>query len=688
MPFGQRLPIFGQSQPRCINDSVYSSTMAKKKSPPSKTQGFGTKRLLPELQKAEGLMVRKKWMEAREVLENLSLSYPQQVSVLEHLVNVCYEMHDIPAYTRACERLLKVDPKNADAAYGLAGGYLTSLHPLLALQAFHHALDRFPHHEKAKDVHQLISTLEEQMEETLVEMGLTGEEGRKIALLHEQGQAYLEQGEYQKARQTEESVLQLKPDFLSAVNNLSLISYAQGNLDEAITIAHQVLEQEPDNIHALSNLVRFCYLNNQTEAAAGFADRLKASHKPGWDIWTKKVEALSYLGDDAGILETFEQAKAADDLKIASPLFHHLVAVAMERSGQSKQARQQWQRALERSPGFRLAQDNLSDLKLPTGQRHGPWAFSFQYWFGKQEADSLSTILPSLIKAKEGTLEKLVQEYLDKHPNLKHLIPTLLERGDPAGREFAFRFASMAATPELLSILRDFALSQHGPDQMRYQAAIKASEAGLLSTEAVRMWIQGKWHDISLIAYEFHNEPLFQHSRQVKNWLSQAISLLHEDNPKAAEQAESLLQQALEAEPDSPDLLNNLATAYDIQERTEEAHTLIRQISEQHPDYIFARLSIARLHIRQGELEAAEALVKPFLSRKRFHFDEFSKFSSTYIELLMAQNNKPVAESWLKMWESVDPDDPELMQWKLRLGGKGLMNKLSNLAKRGFSGSV
>ncbi len=657
--------------------------MAKKKSSLAKTQGFGTKRLLPELQKAEGLMVRQKWQEARQVLEDLSVSYPREAIVLEHLVNVCYEMHDMPAYTRACERLLAVDPRDADAAYGLAGGYLACMHPLLALQAFRHALDRFPNHENAEKVRGLISELEPQMEETLAEMNLTGEEGREVALLHEKGQAYLEQAEYEKARQAEEAVLQLKPDFVSAVNNLSLISYAEGKVDEAIAEAERVLKQDANNIHALSNLVRFSYLNNQGDLARQYADRLKASQNPGWDPWTKKVEALSYLGDDAGVLEMFEQAKAADELTIASATFHHLVAVAMERSGQVKQAKQQWQKALKRSPGFSLAQANLADHQLPTGQRHGPWAFDLRDWLGKRELDKLWAVMPLMVKLKGEALSQSIRTYLAENPNFAHLLPILLERGDPAGRELAFRFASMSDTPEMLEMLQDFALSQHGPDQMRHEAAMKASEAGLLPAEKVRMWIQGSWHEISLISYEFHGEPLYKHSHKVKKLLERAIDFLHQGDVKAGEQAEALLKQALELEPDSPDLLNNLAGAYEMQGRTEDSQTLLHQISEQYPDYLFARLAVAKLHLRQGDLETAEAIIKPFLTRKRFHFSEFNDFSNTYIELLIAQKNKPAAEGWLKMWESVDPDSPDLLHWRVQLSGKGKMEKLFNSRKWG-----
>jgi hypothetical protein len=46
-------------------------------------QGFGAKNFAAELHKAEALMARQQWEEARTVLENLSKAYPPQKEVLE-----------------------------------------------------------------------------------------------------------------------------------------------------------------------------------------------------------------------------------------------------------------------------------------------------------------------------------------------------------------------------------------------------------------------------------------------------------------------------------------------------------------------------------------------------------------------------------------------------------------------------
>ena len=85
------------------------------------------------------------------------------------------------------------------------------------------------------------------------------------------------------------------------------------------------------------------------------------------------------------------------------------------------------------------------------------------------------------------------------------------------------------------------------------------------------------------------------------------------------------------------------------------------------------------LKIADGEIAEAEALLKPVISRKRFHFSEFENFCNAQSELFMAKKEKDNARTWLQMWENFDPENPELLQWKIKLEEKSLLNKLSML---------
>ena len=144
------------------------------------------------------------------------------------------------------------------------------------------------------------------------------------------------------------------------------------------------------------------------------------------------------------------------------------------------------------------------------------------------------------------------------------------------------------------------------------------------------------------------------------------------------EKAERILNRALELIPDSPGLLNNLAVAYELQGRTKKAHAMVREINERFPDYLFARVTVARMAITDGDLDRAHDLLDPLLQRKKLHFSEFNKLVAALIELYLAEDGLEAARGWINMWEQVEPDAAQLSYYKMRVG----MPRLSQLLTR------
>jgi tetratricopeptide (TPR) repeat protein len=632
----------------------------KKRRSVPKPRSSGPGRLLDGLQEADRLMRKKRWAEARDLLEELDRRYPRRPEVLTDLVNVCYELQDTERYQYACERLLKVDPGNADATLGLAGAYMANLRPALALRAFRRFLERWPDDERAAEARETAAELEAEMPGLSKDLGISAEEGRQLAIQHEEMQVYLAQGRFRQVRQTAEAILRHYPNFAPAFNNLSLAHWAEGRIDDAVAAAQQVLSLEPDNVHALSNLVRFLCTSGRADEAQPVAEQLKASAAPAWDVWTKKAEALTYIGDDEGVLQVFHQAEQADESARSqeNPLLPHLAAVAAMRLGHEDQARRYWRQAIKRSPGFWLAQENLADLSQLVGKRHAPWPFSLESWVGpKTLTDLVQFIAAAERKDDEEGVGRAARHFLRKHPEIVAVVPILLERGDERGRELALLLARTANTPELLEALKDFALSQHGPDQLRMEAAQVASQAGLLPPGPMRQWLEGEWREVLTMGFEIHGEPLIQYSPQVERWVQEASSALYEGDGLRAERALAL---ALADDPEETSLLNNLAVAFRLQGRDEEADALIRQIHERHPDYLFARTGLAERHIERGELEEARQLLEPLTRRERMHYSEFDAFCGAYIQLYLAEDNVDAARSWFAMWKEVDPENPKL----------------------------
>jgi tetratricopeptide (TPR) repeat protein len=406
------------------------------------------------------------------------------------------------------------------------------------------------------------------------------------------------------------------------------------------------------------------------EDARQMAERLKAVVSEAPDIWLKKAEALSYLGDDEGVLDAVRSAERERDRDPTEmlPSLRHLAAVAAYRLGREAEARTYWQQAVKDAPWLTVAQANLDDLRVPIGERNAPWAFVTAQWVPQATLAAYVKLLEPASRRGDAVVDTMHRRFLQRHPEMVPLIPLLLDRGDPAAREFALRVAQSSDLPDVRAALRDFALSQRGPDAMRMAAAQTAKSAGLLPGRTVRLWSGGEWRDLLLLGWEIYDAPDNDHSHQVERWQRDATEALRAED---AERAERLLQRALEVEPDAPDLWNNLAAAYSQQGRTRDAEALIEQIHERHPDYFFGRTNLAFLRIRKRRFDEAEALLEPLLSLARLHVSEFEALMNVEIELHVARKSPDVARTWLNMWMQTDPGHPTVAMWQQRLKPSG-----------------
>ncbi|MFO8037892.1 MAG: tetratricopeptide repeat protein [Sodalinema sp.] len=637
----------------------------KKAATIKKSRGFGKKSLGVELHRVQAYAVKEDWQGAYEVLQLLVEQYPQDKRVWEYLADVSDELRDLQSYQRASEKILEFSPNDADALYALGTIYMSKVHPLLASQMMQRALAIAPDHEYAPQAQEVLSNLTPKLPGLLEEMGLDDIE---VAILHERGQACLGQGDYAAAREAELEVIRRHPEFISAHNNLALVSWAEGQVEDAIATSEAVLDSHPENIHALSNLVHFLVVSGDTETAQVYGDRLKTTQAEAWDPWTKRIEGLSYLADDAGIVEILDQAEAHDvETSPVGALFFHLTAVALARTGDETRALKQWKKALKHEPNMTV-KDNLSDIRRPVGERHGAWPFSWEQWLLPTTARDLYDTLEGFKDNPEGDNTKvLMGQLFQRHSEFSTKLPRIMERGGPRGQEFGLIMAEQLQTPEILAIIKDFALGQNGSDSMRNRAASIATQAGLIPKDRVTLWIQGEWRDVMVASYEVSPEPAIDHPKPVKKLLNQAVRNLRQGDEAAAIEAERLLKQALKLETNAPDIYNNLAMAYILQGRQAEADTLMDESFERFPDYLFARCAKARRYLDEGDLDAAEALLTPVLSRDRFHTSEFNAFADIYISLLVEQDKLDKARGWLQMWDGIGSDHPRLPHWKKRL---------------------
>jgi tetratricopeptide (TPR) repeat protein len=310
----------------------------------------------------------------------------------------------------------------------------------------------------------------------------------------------------------------------------------------------------------------------------------------------------------------------------------------------------------------------LDDLKEPVGERHAPWFFTLREWVPEKTIRELVARITPATKRGNAAIRQATERFFRDHPEVRGLIPLLLDRGDPVGREFALHLASGLDAPDMKSALRDFALGTRGPDAMRLQAAQYAMRAGLIPSGNITFYTKGEWQEVLLLDMELTGEPSLHLRPAAQALVKEAHAALSDDEP---ERAEELLLQADALQPDEPSIRHNLAMALEMQGRRAEAEALLRENHARHPEYLFSRCVLARLAIKQKHYAVARDLLEPLMLQKRFHYSEFAAFAGAQIDLLLAEGQREGAKMWFDMWSSVDPDNPQLEYFRAQFSPLG-----------------
>jgi Flp pilus assembly protein TadD len=638
-----------------------------------KTKGQSTlsRRFVEQLSRAEELLDHGKAAEALVILERLHQLHPNQPEALIQLTRAYHDLHDLASYERALRSLTLLKPHSPDIALTMAGAFLVNDRPVLALRAFQEFLHHWPGHPAANDARKAVVALEKQVRELIKETGLDEQAAEKLLVQHEELRFCLANGQFQQGQRIAEKLLRLHPNFIPALNNLGQIYAALGEINQAIEMGQQVLALQPDNVHALSNLARLHFLGGRPLEAQQFAARLKASPADAAGRWTKIAEALTFLGDDEGVLALYQPAKSAGDLDSGAvdEIFYHLLAVSACRLGRVRDARRYWKQAQRINQNYDWARQNLADLDKPPEKRHGPWAWPFENWMLGASVRELSLLLEQKKSAKnKAGAKKVVGQFLEKHPEIIFLAPHLIERGDEKACEFVFRLAAASGHPELLSVAKSFLTGQRGSMDLRMHCAQVLSEAELLPSGPIRLWTGNAWSDTLMLNIDIDPTPeKSKLPRAVEKLSHQAWEALQERNGLRAQAA---LEEALSLKQDDPLLLNNLALAYELQGQIDKAHQMIYEIHSRFPDYFFGIVGVVRLAIADGNLEHASELLDRLMQRKKMHPSEFNVLCMAEIELCLADGKLDAARSWIEMWERVDPKNPEIPGFRRRIGNR------------------
>jgi len=627
-------------------------------------------KVLDRLKKAQRLIDDKDWVAAQKILAPLSKRYPKLLPIWEFLADIYYELNDTPGYQVACENLLSLKPKNPDYHLMLASVYATNAFPALAYQQFQHVVETWPHHENIENAKSAMAELQTFLNELPMYPGISQADKLVVLAGNDHVRSLMMQEHYAQARQLAQKLINDFPSYIPLLNNLAQLHQLEDNLPKALTVIETILTLEPHNIFAHSNKARFYLFAGQLDKAQQQAEYLKQMPLETLDEATKIVEALTFVGDNQGIIDIFEAIKKSATLNNLPEmaLIHHLTAVAYLRLGHAKQAQQHWKRALQINPQIPFVQENLDDLKKPVSERHAPWAYGLTYWLSQAIVDDIAEQMSSVIaKDNANITNNIVMHLLAKYPQLTRLAASLLNQGDPFARQLIYFLAKESSNPTLLLALKAFALGQWGPDAMRDEAAKLCLAAGLLRHgEPIKLWLNGEWQEIRLLNFTITTEPQDAPSPTIALLLSKSSQAFNIGDYK---QAEQLLNQAYQLAPDLPVVKNNLARVYIAQGRKAEAKAVITELSEMYPNYMLSKINMAKLLIETGDFNEAEAILQPIFEQKELHISDYVDMIGVYVELFLAKGDVNIAELWLDMLQQSNPSHHyvEKLQQKIDL---------------------
>jgi len=608
------------------------------------------------------LMGDGRYQDAEELLNKERKRRPDSPEILEALVDLYQRTDDHTALARVTPELVRLQPRDPEALLIMAQSYLFCGRSAIALQSYRSFLEKWPTHKYASKAIAAIEMLEPEIARELPTYELADSE-MHLLVMHDQMMLRMSDHDFNGAIDIAKELLVIKPRLVSVRNNLALCLFHINRMSEALEVAKETMQLFPENRFAEATLGRTLFLLGEFDEANQIADHIATSFAEQQDALAAQAEFLSFLGRDDNIVDLVDFSDSI--VEIIPPcraVLYHYKAVALMRQGHVKEAQAAWKRCLKEDPNCPPAKPNLNELKS-AADCHAPWAETLHKWI---PFHAMTEIVATLTSGEHNTGSRM-PEVLRKWPHLVKLVPAMLDRGDRGAREFALLLAKAVSSPEMLNVLKDFAMGQRGPDAMRISTILFLRQQNFLGDEPVSIWSKGAWTDVVPYRAEIYYEQVPHPNSRVTDLLNVGIDAMHAKDLRSAEVA---LRQCIKIDPDFPSARHNLAMTL-LMGKNKEAHAeaeqILHDVFERFPDYSFARISLAQLAIQEGRIDEAQELIAPLASRTRWHVSEAMAHSTVILELAVARKDFPAAEASLEMMRRLDEDDPRIEQLHRRI---------------------
>ena len=614
---------------------------------------------------------------ALELLESLLADYPHSGELQSRVGYARLIASDDWGAVAALEQAAELID-DAKAWLDFATVCLKLLLNATALHALHRALKLDPASARLQDFLPVLEDLEREVLSVGDRLGVSGQRAASGLRAMNDGDRALRQQNFVSSIRASRCAAGLLPGYPPPLNNLSLALFYAGQPKQAIETAERVLEGHPDNVHALSNLTRFLAWTGRAEEAQLPWQRLQAISPPHKSLRFPIAQAAAAMADDErvyALLKPLEDTEIDDPRRSVQVQF--FLATAEANLGRASDALARL-RALD-LPGPRMT---ALTSALEAGRSGLGWSGRYPYY-------GPTDIMPEAAfwELKEhpfldpdtppGRARKTIARFMERFPQLVLVMEQIIwEEGlaQPSTSHLA-----AIGTPEAHAALRRFGLSQAGTDDERIQALAYLLQAGEMAEgQAIRLWLRGEWREIEPSLVLGVQGPCQDYPPQVTSLLARAEDALED---MRLDTAERLLREVLDLAPEVKEAYNNLAVVCLKRGDFAQATTLLEAALRIDPMYMYARSSLAMLHLREHNVAAAEEIMAPLASGPGFsgsdeaHYRhvlarialEKEDFGATRVHLNAALGAVPHHDDTLRLLSALDEYDEEEAWYALEM---------------------
>lgn len=368
-----------------------------------------------------------------------------------------------------------IDPKMTECYFYMANNYANMEDYELAEKALVRYLENDPSGN-------FLEESQEMMELLSYELGRPAElceiKSREGLFEHDKARMLLEEGKFAEAVKLLEELVQKKPDFLAARNNLALAYYYTGHFEKALDTILKVLDMDPGNLHGLCNLAIFYQHLGRKEDLDQVLAILRKMYPYQQEHVFKLATTMGILGEHTKAYQLFRRLIRTGEAGL-DPCLYHYTAVAACNLRRFEEAERLWNQVEKLEPGSIVAKfylDQMQRLREPEGKKKVSLSYHYHLPFEEQ------------LRLLERS-ENVIPEHLQKDPLVRSSFFWALRYSEPGTKLQVIQALGRIGDNEVIEALKDYLLLPEEEDYLKRVAIFVLRSIGV--TEPLDAYLNG-----------------------------------------------------------------------------------------------------------------------------------------------------------------------------------------------------